>query len=470
MNDNQGLALQASASTTSDWKCATSRSDSGISRPSSMSPDRTPACTRSTRARSSATWVSKARTPRSTLRRRLRRRSSRGTGASARARAGGWVRSRSSGARHHVDHRARKEEVELAALDLARGVVATPLFRPGRALLRHPAALQLEEIRVRRHVHDRREPRVSDGAVVALEEVLGRDLPVRGELRFGPLEEAQESRSIPASAIRSGASPRNSSSGATSTSGLTNTSGLGVEPQLKEPELLVVGPTLAREPGRGHELAVEPMSTRGTLKGCALAGPFAHERAAMAADVQERACPPRRAPARRGRRRRASRRTTRCLRPRPVGRRTATSDGRCALLELQDGRIHVPAPGKSLRLDRAHGAERYPSAATIAPDDRAGSSLGRRDRGCGRGGRGRDARPARAARGGADDPVGNEELGQEIVELAYRDLIGLEPIDIAMDARHFGPTGWHPRSRGRLGNGTWSRTGPPSAAAAIRSS
>ena len=34
----------------------------------------------------------------------------------------------------------------------------------------------------------------------------------------------------------------------------------------------------------------------------------------------------------------------------------------------------------------------------------------------------------------APTTVGNEELGQEIIELAYRDLIGLEPIDIAMDA------------------------------------
>jgi acetylornithine deacetylase len=30
--------------------------------------------------------------------------------------------------------------------------------------------------------------------------------------------------------------------------------------------------------------------------------------------------------------------------------------------------------------------------------------------------------------------LGNEEPGQEIIELAYRDLLGLEPIDIAMDA------------------------------------
>jgi acetylornithine deacetylase len=34
----------------------------------------------------------------------------------------------------------------------------------------------------------------------------------------------------------------------------------------------------------------------------------------------------------------------------------------------------------------------------------------------------------------APTTVGSEELGQEIIELAYRDLIGLEPTDIAMDA------------------------------------
>ena len=53
--------LQASASRTSDWKCASSRSLSGSRRPSSSSPERTPAWTDSTSARSSSpTWSSKA--------------------------------------------------------------------------------------------------------------------------------------------------------------------------------------------------------------------------------------------------------------------------------------------------------------------------------------------------------------------------------------------------------------------------
>jgi acetylornithine deacetylase/succinyl-diaminopimelate desuccinylase-like protein len=34
----------------------------------------------------------------------------------------------------------------------------------------------------------------------------------------------------------------------------------------------------------------------------------------------------------------------------------------------------------------------------------------------------------------APTTFGNEEPGQELIELAYRDLLGLEPIDIAMDA------------------------------------
>lgn len=71
----------------------------------------------------------------------------------------------------------------------------------------------------------------------------------------------------------------------------------------------------------------------------------------------------------------------------------------------------------------------------------------------------------------APTTVGNEELGQEIIELAYRDLIGLEPIDIAMDAEALRAPGWHPRSRGTSrGSGTWSRTGRPWAAAASHSS
>jgi hypothetical protein len=57
-------------------------------------------------------------------------------------------------------------------------------------LARHEA-LRLEVVRIGRHVHRRREAGMRDGSVVALEEVLARDLPVRRELRLGPEAELQ---------------------------------------------------------------------------------------------------------------------------------------------------------------------------------------------------------------------------------------------------------------------------------------
>ncbi len=71
----------------------------------------------------------------------------------------------------------------------------------------------------------------------------------------------------------------------------------------------------------------------------------------------------------------------------------------------------------------------------------------------------------------APTTLGNEESGQEIVELAYRDLLGLEPMDIALDADALrahplaSPFSWDVS-----GSGTWSRTGPPPAPAAVPSS
>ncbi len=95
------------------------------------------------------------------------------------------------GARHDVHHRARKQKVELPPLDLAGRVVRAPRLRPRRAVLCQAAATGLEQVCVRRDVHPGGEPGVSCRAVVALEEVLGADLPVGFQLRLGPFEEAE---------------------------------------------------------------------------------------------------------------------------------------------------------------------------------------------------------------------------------------------------------------------------------------
>jgi hypothetical protein len=69
--------------------------------------------------------------------------------------------------------------MELTAVDLAAGVVdatATVLRRP---VLARERRMLLERVGARGDVDRLREARVSDRAVVALEKVLARDLPVR---------------------------------------------------------------------------------------------------------------------------------------------------------------------------------------------------------------------------------------------------------------------------------------------------
>ena len=68
--------------------------------------------------------------------------------------------------------------MELAACDLAFDVVAASVLAH-RAQLGRERLPFLEPVHRRRDVHERAEPRVRDRAVVALEEVLGNELPVR---------------------------------------------------------------------------------------------------------------------------------------------------------------------------------------------------------------------------------------------------------------------------------------------------
>ncbi len=77
-------------------------------------------------------------------------------------------------------------------------------------------------------------------------------------------------------------------------------------------------------------------------------------------------------------------------------------------LELEHGRIRVPAPRKRSRADGAHAgtlpADRPETWVGSRPDERAGRRSRRRDRRCRGGHRRGDARAARASRRGSDHP------------------------------------------------------------------
>ena len=87
-------------------------------------------------------------------------------------------------AREDVNAEIRPEEVELAPRQLAVEVHRRAAACAGRAALAGEAPVGGEGVRVRRHVQHLRELRVRDLAVVALEEVLADDLPVRFDLRL----------------------------------------------------------------------------------------------------------------------------------------------------------------------------------------------------------------------------------------------------------------------------------------------
>ena len=121
----RGRDRYASASTTSDWKWAISFSDSGRSLPSSISPERMPACTRSMRPILGAHLGIEGERlldPRlvGVLGHEVVDEAVRLLQGARDDRADGEVRS----SRHDVDDGAGEDEVELAALDLARRVVA----------------------------------------------------------------------------------------------------------------------------------------------------------------------------------------------------------------------------------------------------------------------------------------------------------------------------------------------------------
>ena len=129
-------------------------------------------------------------------------------------------------------------------------------------------------------------------AVVALEEVLGGDLPVAVVLGLARWRKRSASRSMPASAIRSGMPSRKSSSGAASRSGLTKTSGPQVSSwSCTRPSSSASIPPSLLPRGAGEQAAVEavrPGVVR-ALERLAPARALADDRAAVPADVEERA-------------------------------------------------------------------------------------------------------------------------------------------------------------------------------------
>ena len=93
---------------------------------------------------------------------------------------------------HDVDGQVRPDEVELAALDRAARVERRPAHAlPNRPELGREEAARLEHVGVDRDVDDLREAGMGDLAVVALEEVLAADLPVGRVLGVRALEEAE---------------------------------------------------------------------------------------------------------------------------------------------------------------------------------------------------------------------------------------------------------------------------------------
>src|SRR4051812_26152859 len=93
--------------------------------------------------------------------------------------------------REDVDPGVRPQEVELAARDLAGDVEVLRRVLAHRPELRRDETARLEPVRVEPDVDDVAEARVRDLAVVALEEVLADDLPVRVQLPLDAVAERE---------------------------------------------------------------------------------------------------------------------------------------------------------------------------------------------------------------------------------------------------------------------------------------
>ena len=168
---------------------------------------------------------------------------------------------------------------------------------------------------------------------------------------------------------------RSSSSGSASTSGLTKRSGPHVSSWSgTRPELLLRDPALPVPTRRRDEAAVEPVrpGVVRALQRLAPPGALAHDRAAVSADVEERAelvllvahdddrnvADPRR------------RERSRLRHVAEVAHVLPRAAEDPLALELEHGRIRVPAPGQGPDVDRAHDGQ---ASGASCGDARAGS-------------------------------------------------------------------------------------------------
>ena len=199
-------------------------------------------------------------------------------------------------------------------------------------------------------------------AVVALEEVLGRDLPVAVELRPGALEEAERVEVDPRVGDPLRDAVEELLERGRSGSGFTKISGPQVSScSCTRPSSSLAMPASWLPRGAVMQPAVEPVRpcVVRALQRLSAPLPLADDRAAVPADVEERAervltvadddhrdvsDPCRRERAR-------LRHLSRVPDVLPRAAEDALS------LELEDGGIRVPAPGQCLHVDRAHGAQ-----------------------------------------------------------------------------------------------------------------
>ena len=280
--------------------------------------------------------VERERLRRSRPRRRRRRRSSRGSDTSARCRCGTIGPIEKFG----------RPGITLTTVpgksrwNWPRSISPVGSYAPRgsgsrRAVLRHASGARLEEVCVRGHVHDGREAWMRSRAVVALEEVLGGDLPVAGELGLRALQEAQRIEVEP---------------------GVGDHLRQAVE-EVRERGRLAIGidederapaSRAAAARGRARRCRSRPpcptaerrqagrrarRSRRGTGTAASRASPSPRRRSNRDGGTRSGtrgACRRGRGRGRRGRRRRSSPRRTRAPARRPCGRRTATSVGRSA--------------------------------------------------------------------------------------------------------------------------------------------
>src|SRR5882724_10209906 len=189
-----------------------------------------------------------------------------------------------------VQAEVRPEEVELAARHLPAGEKRVAVLAESAELARHEP-LRFEPVGVGRDVDGGAEARVRDGAVVALEEVLARDLPVRFQLELAAETKFERLDVKDLRELRRHFAERLEEGDRIGIGIHEHERTEGVDRDLPEPELVVVEPGLAIRAWRRAQPSVERVGPRviGALQGLARPGSARHDVSAVAADVEK--CP-----------------------------------------------------------------------------------------------------------------------------------------------------------------------------------